>query len=101
VAVFVVRKITNTKLVAILFHSLSQLFFMSLYVIPFLPFADGLKKPLVVVCILVAYFGNYMVSTLIFRWGNSYVHPQKRASYTAGKEIISLLTGMIVSFGIG
>ena len=101
VAVFVVRKITNTKLVAILFHSISQLFFMSLYIIPFLPFAEGLKKPLVVVCILAAYFGNYMVSTLIFRWGNSYVHPQKRASYTAGKEIISLLTGMVVSFGVG
>ena len=101
VSVFVVRKITNTKLVAILFHSLSQLFFMSLYLIPFMPFAESLKKPLVVVCILVAYFGNYMVSTLIFRWGNSYVDPKKRASYTAGKEIISLLTGMVVSFGVG
>ena len=101
VAVFVVRKITNTKLIAILFHSLSQLFFMSLYIIPFLPFAAAIKKPLVVICILFAYFGNYMVSTLIFRWGNSYVDPQKRASYTAGKEIISLLTGMVVSFGIG
>lgn len=101
VAVFVVRKITNTKLVAILFHSISQLFFMSLYIIPFLPFAAEIKKPMVVVCILVAYFGNYMVSTLIFRWGNSYVDPKKRASYTAGKEIISLLTGMVVSFGVG
>lgn len=101
ISVFVVRKITNTKVVAILFHSLSQLFFMSLYIIPFLPFATAIKKPLVVICILVAYFGNYMVSTVIFRWGNSYVDPTKRASYTAGKEIISLITGMIVSFGIG
>jgi Na+/melibiose symporter-like transporter len=42
-----------------------------------------------------------MVSNLIFRWGNSYVDPSKRASYTAGKEIISLLTGMMVSFGAG
>ena len=101
VSVFVVRKITNTKLVAILFHTVSQLFFMSLYIIPFLPFAVGLKKPLVIVCILVAYFGNYMVSTVIFRWGNSYVDPKKRASYTAGKEIISLISGMVVSFGTG
>lgn len=101
IAVFVVRKITNTKVFAILFHSLSQLFFMSLYIIPFLPFATPIKKPLVVVCILFAYFGNYMVSTLIFRWGNSYVDPQKRASYTAGKEMISLISGMVVSFGAG
>lgn len=101
IAVFVVRKITNTKLVAILFHSISQLFFMSLYLVPFLPFAESVKKPLVVICILAAYFGNYMVSTVIFRWGNSYVDPTKRASYTAGKEIISLISGMAVSFGIG
>ena len=101
ISVFVVRKITNTKVVAILFHSISQLFFMSLYIIPFLPFAAGFKKPLVVICILVAYFGNYMVSTVIFRWGNSYVDPVKRASYTAGKEIISLISGMVVSFGVG
>ena len=101
VSVFVVRKITNTKVVAILFHSVSQLFFMSLYLVPFLPFATGIKKPLVVICILAAYFGNYMVSTVIFRWGNSYVDPKKRASYTAGKEIISLISGMAVSFGVG
>ena len=66
ISVFVVRKITNTKVVAILFHSLSQLFFMSLYIIPFLPFAASIRKPLVVICILAAYFGNYMVSTVIF-----------------------------------
>ena len=102
ISVFVVRKITNTKLVAILFHTASQIFFMSLYLIPFLPsVADGWKKPLVVVCILLAYFGNYMVSTLIFRWGNSFVDPKKRASYTAGKEIISLVSGMAVSFIVG
>lgn len=101
ISVFVVRKITNTKVVAILFHTISQLFFMSLYIMPFLPFAVSIKKPLVVICILVAYFGNYMVSTVIFRWGNSYVDPKKRASYTAGKEIISLISGMVVSFGVG
>ena len=101
ISVFVVRKITNTKLVAILFHTLSQVFFMSLYIIPFLPFAAGVKKPLTVICILLAYFGNYMVSTVIFRWGNSYVAPEKRASYTAGKEIISLVSGMVVSLSAG
>ena len=101
VSVFVVRKITNTKLVAILFHTASQFFFMSLYLLPFMPFAAEFKKPLVVSCILVAYFGNYMVSTLIFRWGNSFVNPKKRAGFTAGKEIVSLLSGMVVSFGAG
>lgn len=101
VSIFVIRKVTNTKLFAIIFHTASQIFFMSLYLMPFMPFAEGFKKPLVVVCILVAYFGNYMVSTLIFRWGNSFVNPKKRAGFTAGKEIISLISGMVVSFGAG
>ena len=101
VSIFVVRKITNTKLFAILFHTASQIFFMSLYLLPFAPFAAEFKKPLVVICIIAAYFGNYMVSTLIFRWGNSFVNPKKRAGFTAGKEIISLLSGMVVSFGAG
>ena len=70
VSIFIVRKITNTKLVAILFHTLSQLFFVSLYLVPFMPFATEIKKPLTVVCILFAYFGNYMVSNLI-EWTTS------------------------------
>lgn len=66
-----------------------------------MPFAETVKKPLVVICILVAYFGNYMVSTVIFRWGNSFVDPKKRASFTAGKEIISLVSGVVASLGLG
>ena len=38
-SVFVVQRITNTKRFVILFHSVSQLFFMSLYLLPFLSFA--------------------------------------------------------------
>ena len=38
-SVFVVQRITNTKRFVILFHSVSQLFFMGLYLIPFMPFA--------------------------------------------------------------
>ncbi len=100
-SVFVIRKVTNTKIFAILFHSTSQLFFLSLYLIPFLPFAEDLKQPLAVLCLLLAYFGNYMVTSLIFRWGNSFVRPEYRARFSATKEIISLVSGMVVSLGIG
>ncbi len=100
-SVFVIRKVTNTKLFAILFHSTSQLLFMSLYLVPFMPFARELKQPLTVACLLLAYFGNYMVSSMIFRWGNSYVDPRTRGRFSAGKEIMSLLSGMVVSLGVG
>ncbi len=101
-SVFVVRKITNTKLVSILFHSLGQIFFMSLYLLPWMPFIPGeIKRPLAVVCLLAAYFGNYMVTSVIYKWGNSYVEPTKRGRFTASKEIISLLIGMVISFALG
>lgn len=100
-SVFVVQKITNTKVFVIIFHFLSQIFFMSLYLIPFLPIDNGIKQPLAVIGILCAYFGNYFVTSMIYRWGNSYVHPDKRGSYGATKEMISLLSGMVMTFIVG
>ncbi len=100
-SIFVVQRITNTKRFAILFHTLSQLLFMSLYLIPFLPFAFAYKKILAICCILGAYFGNYFVTSIIYKWGNSHVEPHNRASFSAGKEMISLISGMIVTVIIG
>lgn len=99
--VFVVNKITNTKFFAIIFHSTSQLFFMFLYIIPFLAFDGKYKRILAVVCILIAYFGNYFVTTVIYRWGNSYVHPEERGLYSAGKEMVSLFSGMVMTLALG
>ncbi len=101
ISVFVIRKVTNTKVFAVLFHTASQLFFVTLYLVPFMPFAANVKQPLAVACILLAYLGNYMVSALIFRWGNSFVDPAKRGRFSAGKEMCSLLTGMVVSLSVG
>ncbi|MBO4971424.1 MAG: hypothetical protein J6D45_01270 [Clostridia bacterium] len=100
-SVFIVRKITNTKRFAVFFHALSQLFFMSLYLIPFLPFEYKYKEILVIVCILFAYFGNYLVTSMIYKWGNSFVDPKKRGVFSAGKEMISLILGMAVTLIIG
>ena len=100
-SVFVVQKISNTKRFVILFHSIGQLFFMALYLVPFLPFADGYRQIIACGCILLAYFGNYFVNSLVYRWGNSYVDNHKRASFSATKEMISLASGVIVSLSLG
>ena len=100
-AIFVVQKITNIKVFVIIFHSLSQLVFMSLYLIPFIAGNTQFKSVLTIAGILLAYFGNYFVHSMIFKWGNSYVHPTKRASYSATKEMISLMSGLIVTLGVG
>jgi len=54
-----------------------------------------------VACILFAYFGNYFVTSMLFKWGNSFVHPNRRASYSAGKEMISLASGIVLSWIVG
>lgn len=100
-SIFVVQRIRNTKRFVVLFHSLGQFCFMLVYLIPFMPFAAEFRQVLVVPCILVAYAGNYFVTSVIFKWGNSFVDPNKRASYSAGKEMISLASGVVISWTFG
>ena len=101
VSVFVVRRITNTKKTAIIVHAAAQLLFTSLYLIPFLPFTAGWKKCITVLCLLAAYFCNYLVTVVIYRWANGFVEPSGRAKYSATKEMISLLSGIGVSLLLG
>ena len=100
-SIFVVQRIRNTKRFVIFFHALSRMFFMGLYLIPFLPFAYKYKELLVILCILLAYFGNYFVTSMLYKWCNSHVNPHHRAEFSAGKEMISLITGISVSLGAG
>lgn len=100
-SVFVVQKISNTKRFVVLFHSIGQLLFMVLYFVPFFPFAKEYNTVIAIFCILAAYFGNYFVTNIVYNWGNSYVEPHHRARYGATKEMISLLSGMIMTFVLG
>lgn len=100
-SVFVIDKITNIKKTAIIFHISSQMFFMAIYLLPLLPLTESARKLLSVLCIVIGYFGNYFVTSMIYKWGNSFVEPTKRARFSANKEIISLISGMAVSIIIG
>ena len=100
-AILVVQHIHNVKLVAIPIHCISQLFFLALYLLPFLNIPAQFRTAVVVGCLLIAYFGNYLVTSVIFNWGNSYVNPMTRANFAATKEIISLISGVVVSLTMG
>ncbi len=100
-SLFAVKHITNVKRASIIFHFASQIFFMSLFLLPFLPFAKEYKTAIVIVCVLIAYFGNYLVTSVIFKWGMSYVDPHRRASFSATKEMVSLISGMIFTLAVG
>ena len=102
-SIFVVQRITNVKVFAIVFHFASQMFFMALYFVPFLPAVEGsnYRHILAVACIMIAYFGNYLVTSIIYKWGNSFVDPHRRGRYCATKEMISLISGMVVTLIVG
>jgi MFS family permease len=96
-----IKKMKNTKLTVIVFHSLGQFCFMFLYLIPLISMPTALKHALTMAIILLAYFGNYIVHSIMYKWGNSYVRPTGRASFSATKEMISLACGMILTFVVG
>ena len=100
-SILVVQHIRNVKAVAIPIHCVSQMFFLVLYLLPFLNIPAQLRTPVVVGCLLIAYFGNYLVTSVVFNWGNSYVNPMTRANFAATKEIISLISGVVVSLSMG
>ena len=100
-AVFFVSRIRNVKRTVIFFNILGCLLFVSLYLIPFLPGPASFKSVLVIVCLLAAYFGNYFVASMLFKWANSFVDPAKRGDYSATKEMISLLSGMVFTLIVG
>lgn len=100
-SVFTVAKIRNVKKTVIVFTTLSDLLFMGLYLIPFSAGNLKFKTALVIICILLAYFGMYFVQTMLYKWANSYVSPYKRGEYSAVKEIISLVSGMFFTLIVG
>ena len=100
-SVFILHRINNTKRTVIIFHTTSQLFFVLLFCIPFFPISADVKHIMALICPLVAYFGNYFVTSIIYRWGNSFVEPHHRGRFGAVKEIISLITAIILVLVMG
>ncbi len=81
---------------------LNQLCFMMLYILPMgraLP--SALKTVAFVVMIIVAYFIYNLAHPKKISWFMSLVPDAERGRFTAIKEIISLITGILFSFGMG
>ncbi len=88
------------KTLVLLLHTAGQFLFLGLYMLPFLPLSPGIRRVLVYVFIICAYMGQYLVSSFLFKMANNNVHPEKRASFSAVKEIVSLVSGMVFSLVI-
>ncbi len=91
----------NTKKTVLFLSVLNQLLFMSLYVIPLMGGSKDLKTALFIVVILLAYFFYNMAHPKKIDWFMSLVDYEKRGVFTAKKEMVSLISGMVFSFLMG
>lgn len=101
ISMYLVNKIKSAKRVVLICNGLSQMLFMCLYILPFVPVPAEIKPALVFVIVLMAYFLLYAANPIFYKWANSFVHPMLRAQYGAVKEIISLVGGVIFSLAVG
>ena len=80
---------------------LNQLLFMLLYAVPFIELSGSVKRIIFFVFIIGAYFLYNVAHPHKINWFMSLVDDRKRGSFTANKEIISLISGMAFSFAMG
>lgn len=94
-------KIQKVKGFVIILSIINQLLFLSLYIIPLTSFKGQTKTILFVLFIILAYIIYNFAHPKKINWLMSLVNDKHRGSFTANKEIISLLGGMLFSFIIG
>lgn len=96
----VLRRKTVKKIVIVLSIA-NQLLFMLLYLIPLLNFSQNIKIGLFLILIFSAYLIYNFAHPKKINWLMSLVDDSERGKFTANKEIISLLAGMVFSFSMG
>jgi len=91
---------TNVKRFVILLSALNQLLFVMLYIIP-IGGKSNINVFLFIACIFFAFFIYNIAHPKKIDWFMSMVPEERRGTFTANKEIISLISGMIFNFIMG
>lgn len=100
VAIFLFGNRSAKRLVTML-HSVNQLCFALIYVVPFFDVPSGLKAAIFVALLLSGHVVNNIVQSPKINWFMSLVDDHARGRFTAVKEIVSLIGGVIFSFVMG
>lgn len=100
-AIRLFRNSATVKRTIILSHLINQALFACVYFIPALSLANGVKTTLFLLC----FCGAYIISNIIVppksSWLISLISDRERGVFTARKEIVSLLSGMIFTYFLG
>lgn len=100
IAVFLANKRPVKRWVTLL-HCLNQLAFALIYFIPLAPISHEMKNFLFVAFLLIGYILTNVVNSPKINWFMSLVEDKRRGAFTANKEMVSLIGGMIFSFSMG
>ncbi len=100
-ALFFANRVHSAKRIVATTQVLSQVMFVTLYLVPFVKVSQGVKTTLFVVLYLSAIFSKTLVMPIRTNWTMSYVDRDKRGSYTATNEMVSLVGGMAFSWIMG
>lgn len=91
----------NVKKPLSVLYPLARLGFVFLYIIPFLNIPSGVKTTIFVIALFAGRLITHAVNSSKINWFMSLVDDNKRGDFTANKEIVSLLGGMVFSFAMG
>lgn len=81
-------------------HVVSQLLFCSIYFIGVAPLSNASKAVGIVVFLLLAQAIHNFINSPKITWYMSLVPYEQKGRFTANKEIISLICGMLFSYGL-
>ena len=95
------RNQKSVKRIIIICHIVNQLFFALVYLTPILPLTGTQKTLIFLICFCTAYIISNLIAPPKVTWLMGLVPDHTRGIFTARKEIISLLGGMIFTYIMG
>lgn len=100
VAIFVAKNKSVKRYVTIL-HSINQLLFALIYFVPFIKIPKTAKFIVFAILLLSGHAINQIVNSPKINWYMSLIDDDKRGRFTANKEIVSLISGVVFTTAIG
>ena len=82
-------------------HLVNESFFALIYFVPFIKVPSEVRVAVFVGLLLVGHVLNNVVNSPKTNWFMSLVDDRKRGQFSANKEMLSLIGGMIFSFAMG
>lgn len=91
-----VKKV-RVKPLVITLSIVTELLFLLLYLIPFTTMPRNIQQLVFIIAVFLAYFCFYLIHPMKINWLMSLVDDRQRGRFTANKENLSLVSGMVFS----